>query len=48
MRGCSSPRRETQNGFLAKLGSIAMPNRIHRYHQIRLESLRDKALTGLP
>jgi hypothetical protein len=46
--GCNILTEETQNGFPAKLGSIAMPNRMHRYHQIRLESLRDKALTGLP
>lgn len=39
---------ETQNGFLAKLGSLVMPNRMHKYHQIWLENLRDKALTGLP
>jgi hypothetical protein len=39
---------ETQNGFLAKLSSLAMPNRMHKYHQIWLENLRDKALTGLP
>jgi hypothetical protein len=39
---------ETQNGFLARLGSLAMPNRMHKYHQIWLENLREKALTGLP
>ena len=39
---------ETQNGFLAKLGALVMPNRMHKYHQIWLENLRDKALTGPP
>jgi hypothetical protein len=39
---------ETQNGFLARLGSLAMPNRMHKYHQIWLENLSEKALTGLP
>jgi hypothetical protein len=39
---------ETQNGFLAKLGSVVMPKRMHKYHQIWLESLRDKASTGRP
>jgi hypothetical protein len=39
---------ETQNGFLAKLGSLVMPNRMHKYHQIWLENLRDRALSGMP
>jgi hypothetical protein len=46
--GCSILTEETQNGFLAKLGSLIMPNRMHKYHQIWLENLRDAALKGLP
>ena len=39
---------ETQNGFLAKLGSVLMPNRMHHHHQIWLEQLRIKATGGMP
>jgi hypothetical protein len=39
---------ETQKGFLARLSSLAMPTRMHKYHQIWLEKLRDKATNGLP
>lgn len=45
---CNILTEETQNGFLAKLGSIAMPNRMHKYHQIWLECLRDRARAGPP
>lgn len=37
---------ETQNGWLARLGRILMPGRMHRQHQIWLEGLRDKAESG--
>jgi hypothetical protein len=45
---CNIITEETQNGFLAKLGSIVMPNRMHKYHQIWLECLRDRARAGPP
>jgi hypothetical protein len=46
--GCNILTEETQNGFMARLGSIVMPTRMHKYHQIWLESLRVQALTGPP
>jgi hypothetical protein len=39
---------ETQNGWLARLGSLAMPNRMHRWHQRWLEELRQQGQTGAP
>lgn len=39
---------ETQYGFLARLGAIFLPNRMHFYHQIWLEQLAAKAAEGLP
>jgi polyketide cyclase/dehydrase/lipid transport protein len=45
---CNMLTEETQNGFLAKLGSMTMPNRMHKYHQIWLETLRDQARAGMP
>lgn len=39
---------ETQHGWLARLGKMLMPGRMHRYHQIWLEKLREKAESGLP
>ena len=46
--GCHVLTEETQHGFLARLGALAMPRRMWRYHQVWLESLRDRALGGLP
>jgi hypothetical protein len=46
--GCRILTEETQNGPLARLGNLLMPNRMHRHHQIWLERLRDRALTGMP
>jgi uncharacterized protein YndB with AHSA1/START domain len=34
---------ETQNGWLATLGKLVMPQRMHRFHQIWLESLEKQA-----
>jgi hypothetical protein len=45
---CNILTEETQNGFLAKLSSVVMPNRMHKYHQVWLESLRDRARAGPP
>ncbi len=41
--GCHILTEETQNGFLARLGSFLMPNRMSKYHQIWLESLKRNA-----
>jgi uncharacterized protein YndB with AHSA1/START domain len=37
---------ETQNGWIARLGSALMPNRMHRFHQIWLKALSAKAQSG--
>ena len=47
-RGCHVLTEETQHGVLAQLGAFLMPNRMSKYHQIWLESLRDRAEGGLP
>jgi uncharacterized protein YndB with AHSA1/START domain len=39
---------ETQHGWLARLGSKLMPNRMSQGHQVWLESLRRKAEAGPP
>ncbi len=46
--GCHVLTEETQHGWLARLGNLLLPNRMHRFHQIWLEGLQGKALTGLP
>ena len=47
-RGSYVLTEETQHGWLARLGSIVLPWRMHKYHQIWLEQLRDNAARGLP
>jgi uncharacterized protein YndB with AHSA1/START domain len=47
-RGSHVLTEETQHGWLARAGSFVMPSRMHRYHQIWLERLRDNAARGLP
>jgi uncharacterized protein YndB with AHSA1/START domain len=44
--GCHVLTEETQHGLLARLGARLMPRRMWRYHQIWLESLRERALSG--
>jgi hypothetical protein len=39
---------ETQNGWLARLGSLAMPNRMHKWHKRWLEGLQEMARKGSP
>ena len=39
---------ETQHGWLARLGAWVMPRRMHTYHQIWLEQLRETARKGFP
>jgi len=46
--GCTVVTEETQNGFLARLAGLLMPNRMHHYHQIWLERLGAKAAEGAP
>ena len=44
--GCHVLTEETQHGVIARLGALLMPRRMWRYHQIWLESLRERALSG--
>ena len=46
--GCHVLTEETQHGFLARLGALFMPGRMHRYHQVWLENLNAKAIAGPP
>ncbi len=39
---------ETQHGWLARLGALVMPNRMHRYHQLWLERLAERSASGPP
>jgi uncharacterized protein YndB with AHSA1/START domain len=47
-RGSHVLTEETQHGWLARLAARLMPSRMHRFHQLWLEQLRDAARTGLP
>lgn len=46
--GCDVLTEETQRGVVARAGHLLMPNRMHKYHQIWLEGLRDNAARGFP
>jgi len=46
--GCHVLTEETQSGWAARLGSLAMPNRMHRGHQVWLETLARQAAAGPP
>ncbi len=46
--GCHVLTEETQHGWLARLGKLFMPNRMHKYHQIWLEALARQSRAGLP
>jgi polyketide cyclase/dehydrase/lipid transport protein len=46
--GCHVLTEETQHGWLAVLAQLTLPNRMHKYHQVWLEALRDQAARGLP
>jgi uncharacterized protein YndB with AHSA1/START domain len=46
--GCHVLTEETQHGVLARAGKLLMPGRMHRYHQIWLEGLREQARGGMP
>jgi hypothetical protein len=46
--GCWVLTEETQKGWLARLGALVMPNKMHRVHQMWLERLQAMALEGPP
>ncbi|MGO9274465.1 MAG: SRPBCC domain-containing protein [Terriglobia bacterium] len=46
--GCHVLTEETQYGWLARLGKVFVPNRMHHHHQIWLEQLHQKAASGPP
>jgi uncharacterized protein YndB with AHSA1/START domain len=46
--GCNVLTEETQRGFLAGLGRMFLPAKMHKAHQLWLECLQDKARSGLP
>ena len=46
--GCHVVTEETQHGWLARLGDLLLPRRMHRGHQAWLEALSAKAAAGLP
>jgi hypothetical protein len=46
--GCTVVTEETQYGFLARMGDLLMPERMHRLHQLWLEGLKAKAQLGPP
>jgi uncharacterized protein YndB with AHSA1/START domain len=46
--GCHVLTEESQNGLLARLGHALRPNNMSRYHQMWLEQLRAKAISGPP
>ena len=46
--GCVVLTEETQHGWLALLGAALMPMRMSHFHQVWLECLRDRAVSGMP
>lgn len=46
--GCWVLTEETQYGFMARLGHLAMPRRMGKWHQIWLENMAARAATGPP
>ena len=47
-QGCHVLTEETQHGWLARASNLAMPNRMHKYHQLWLEAMGDQAARGFP
>jgi Polyketide cyclase / dehydrase and lipid transport len=47
-RGCTVITEESQYGFLARMGDLLFPSRMHRLHQLWLEGLEKKARQGPP
>jgi hypothetical protein len=46
--GCRVRTEEAQHGWLARLAGAAVPNRMHKYHQIWLDALGEQAARGFP
>ena len=46
--GCHLLTEETQHGWLARLGAIFTPGRMYKLHQVWLERLAEKAVSGPP
>lgn len=46
--GCYVLTEETQHGWLARLGNLFLPNRMHEGHQVWLEALQRQAAQGFP
>jgi hypothetical protein len=46
--GCYVLTGENQNGFLARVSAALRPGNMHRYHQVWLEALNEKAKSGPP
>jgi hypothetical protein len=46
--GCNVITEETQYGFLSRMGDLLIPGRMHRFHQVWLEALQEKAQQGPP
>ena len=46
--GCWVLTEETQHGWLARLGALVMPTKMHRMHQMWLERLQSMAAEGPP
>jgi uncharacterized protein YndB with AHSA1/START domain len=44
--GCHVLTEETQHGWLARLGHLLFPRRMHRGHELWLESLEERARRG--
>jgi uncharacterized protein YndB with AHSA1/START domain len=47
-QGCHVLTEETQHGWVARLGKLFMPNRMHKFHQLWLAELETRARAGLP
>jgi hypothetical protein len=47
-QGCNVLTEEVERGWIARLGKTLRPKRMEQQHQIWLEALRTKALSGLP
>jgi uncharacterized protein YndB with AHSA1/START domain len=46
--GCHVLTEETQHGWVARMGKLLVPGRMHRLHQVWLERLGEQARRGMP
>jgi uncharacterized protein YndB with AHSA1/START domain len=46
--GCHVLTEESQNGLIARISNALRPNNMSKYHQVWLEQLRAKAISGPP